>query len=54
MLLELDFQDHGMDLEELLPQRSWRWFRLRCLRLIGDEDTRIHRALTRTKEDDDG
>lgn len=51
MLIELDFQDLGLDLEGLLSQRSWRWFRIRLLRIMGDPNTRLHRALRRR---DDG
>lgn len=55
MLLELDFQDWGIDLEGVLTQRTWRWFRLRVLKILGDPESRLHKALLiPTQEEPDG
>lgn len=43
--LEMDFQDRGLDLEDLLDKRTWRWFCIRTMTYVVDPDTRIHRAL---------
>lgn len=44
-LIELDFQDWGLDIEHLLHSRSWRWFKLRLLCIMGNPETRTHKAL---------
>ena len=52
MVLELDFQDMGIDLEGIMEQRTWRWFRIRVLRILGDRRTRLHRVLAEKVKDD--
>lgn len=47
MVLELDFQDWGIDLEAILAHRTWRWFQMRVLKILGDPTSRLHRVLTK-------
>lgn len=51
-LIELDFQDWGLDLEPLLPVRTWRWFKLRLLCIMGNPQSRTHKALSKEAPND--
>lgn len=33
-----------MDLEELLPRKTWRWLRIRIEGLLATKDSRVHLA----------
>lgn len=47
MVLELDFQAiWGIDLEPLLHTRSFRWFRLRLIGLLGHSQSKLKPLLT--------
>lgn len=52
MVLELDFQAiWGIDLEPLLHTRSFRWFRLRLIALLGHPQSKLRTLLTQEVPD---
>lgn len=47
MVLEMDFQDlWGIDLETCMDSRSWRWFRLRLIALMGKPHSKLNALLS--------
>ncbi|WP_155291588.1 hypothetical protein [Rhodococcoides fascians] len=49
MVLEIDFANpfiYGIDLEACLDTRSWRWFRLRLIALLGNPASKLKNVLT--------
>lgn len=52
MVVELDFQAiWGVDLEPLLRVRSFRWFRLRLIGLLGHPHSKLKALLTQEVPD---
>lgn len=52
VVLELDFQAiWGIDLEPLIHTRSFRWFRLRLLGLLGHPHSKLKALLTQEVPD---
>lgn len=45
ILIELDFQDWGIDLTDALDNRPWQWFKNRLSSLVSNPNSRINRAL---------
>lgn len=46
MVLEMDFQDlWTVDLEACLDTRTWRWFRVRLIALLGKPNSKLKALL---------
>lgn len=51
LLVELDFQDWGIDLEECLDRKSWQWFKNRLSAIITNANSRTHRMLVAKRKE---
>lgn len=54
LLIELDFQDWGIDLPARLDDRTWQWFKNRLSAIISNPQSRVHRTLVAKREREDG